>query len=269
MNRIESIDQPLVNAVGMGAGAPVVCIHGLAASLHDWKDLMPALAASGYEAHALDLLGHGESLKPDRMEDYSAEACYAHMAAWIESLRLERPVIMVGHSLGGYLALEHALRCPESVRALVLVDPFYTLDQLPGFLRARYRRPFITAEMIELAPLWLVRLAIDLTGLSIRNGFVEPEAARAQSARDYKRAAPGVFNLPHTIRDQTGDLPKVSVPALVLWGSKDGTLAPWSFPTMVQALPNARAATIAAGHVPHRTNADEFNRLVLEFLKDI
>ena len=75
MNRIMPFDgvldnQQKVNYVQHGAGAPVILTHGLAASLHDWDDLLPELSASGYAGYALDLLGHGESEKPARARLY-------------------------------------------------------------------------------------------------------------------------------------------------------------------------------------------------------
>jgi pimeloyl-ACP methyl ester carboxylesterase len=247
----------------------VLCIHGLAASLHDWDELLPALAAAGYGAYALDLLGHGGSLKPASLRDYSATAAYRHTAAWIDSLQLEEPAVLIGHSLGGNLAVEYTLQYPERVRALVLVNPFYSIRQLPVLLRTGYGEPWVTAELIDLTPAWLVRSIIDITSRSISNGFVEPEASRAQSALDYKRAAPGIFNMPHTIRELSQDLPAVHAPTLVVWGARDQTLAPASFQKMVAILPNARGAAIQAGHVPHRSHAPAFNQLVLDFLRSL
>ena len=53
-----------INYVQAGEGAPVIMLHGLAASLHDWDALLPALARAGYAGYALDILGHGDSAKP-------------------------------------------------------------------------------------------------------------------------------------------------------------------------------------------------------------
>jgi len=62
---------------------------------------------------------------------------------------------------------------------------------------------------------------------------------------------------------------RIAVPSLVLWGSRDQTLAPASFPKLAASLPNAQTATIKAGHVPHQSHAEEFNRFVLEFLQTV
>lgn len=261
----------IVHFTQQGEGAPVVLIHGLAASVFDWVDLTPALVAAGYTVYALDLLGHGKSIKPADLRQYHIDRVFEHFDAWMQSLSLETAVTLVGHSLGGYLAVEYALRFPEKVRALVLVDPFYSLEQLPPLLRWHYKRPFINLGMIVYAPEWLIRLSIELTGLFIRNGYIAPQskAARAQTAQDYKRSSPGIYNILTTTRDLTPILSKITVPTLVVWGAHDQSLAPKSFPTLAAAMPHAQTAVIDSGHVPHQSHAQKFNRLVLAFLERV
>jgi pimeloyl-ACP methyl ester carboxylesterase len=264
----------VVNYTCQGEGAPIVMIHGLAASLHDWDFLTPPLVNSGYQACALDLLGHGESDHPPRIEDYTAENVFLHMAAWVEALGLREPAVLVGHSLGGYLALDYALRFPDHVRLLILVNPFYSTRQLSAFLQLIFHRQLLNTSLIERTPYWLFRVAIDVTSLHFGGGgdgiHSLPEVVRIQTALDYKRAAPGIYNVPRTMRDLTSDLPRVSAPTLVIWGPRDQTLAPSSFPELVRLLPNARGETlIPCGHVPHQCHADKFNRLVMDFLADL
>ena len=255
-----------------GQGAPVVMIHGMAASLHDWDDLIPALAGEGYSAHALDLLGHGESPKPEGSL-YDIEWLFGHLSAWMDSLELKEPAVVVGHSLGGYLALEAARRRPENVRALVLVDPFYRREQLPALLRLTYQNPGLTLRMIDRLPQWMLRAIIDATSLSLGHSqggaHNLPEHIRAQTALDYKRTAPGVYHLPNTIADLSPHLEEIKQPSLLVWGTRDTTLSPASFKELADRLPNARARWLKAGHVPHQSHADEFNAMVLEFLKGL
>ncbi len=268
MNNLTLIENH-ANYVQQGQGAPVILLHGLAASLFDWTSLLPALASSRYAAYALDLLGHGESYKPSNLADYHIENVFDHFCFWLESLNLAEPLILVGHSLGGYLSMEFALRYPERVRALVLANPFYSLQQLPPLLRIRYKGPLINTQMIERTPEWVFRLAIDITSLSIRNGYVLPEKVRGQTALDYKRAHPGIFNIPTTIRDLLPVAHHITSPSLVIWGQRDRTLSPASFVNLAARLPNVRTATAKAGHVPHQSHAEEFNRYVLEFLQTV
>ncbi len=255
-----------------GSGAPVILIHGLAASLHDWDALLPALAVNGYAGYALDLLGHGESAKPDSRA-YHIDWLFDHLVAWIESLALDQPPVIVGHSLGGYLALDYARRFPQNLRALILVDPFYQLEQLPAILRFSYRTPALNTTLMERIPQWAFRIIIDVTSLSLGHTggslYNLPEQVRTQTALDYKRTAPGVYNLPHTLRDLTPCLPSLNLPSLVIWGSRDQTLAPASFQRLIRTLPKARGLDLPCGHVPHQSKAEDFNQAVIEFLSEI
>jgi pimeloyl-ACP methyl ester carboxylesterase len=120
----------------------------------------------------------------------------------------------------------------------------------------------------------MFRLIIDATSRAAgrTNGATHalPEKVRHQTTLDYKRTAPGVYNLPNTATDLSKYLPDINVPALILWGDRDLTLAPGSFPRLVEAMPRAQGKVIyGAGHVPHQSNPVEYNQLVLEFLRNL
>jgi len=69
------------NYVRQGTGTPVIMIHGIAASLHDWDDLIPELASNGHACYALDLLGHGDSPKLDERA-YQMDWIFEHFFNW-------------------------------------------------------------------------------------------------------------------------------------------------------------------------------------------
>ncbi len=249
----------------------MILVHGMSASLHDWDELVPELVQGGHSAHALDLLGHGESAKPGS-RFYQVEWLFEHMAAWIDSLALTGPAVLVGHSLGGYLVLEYARRFPSKVRALVLVDPFYRHEQLPAWLRLYYRQASFNMSLIERLPGWMLRMVIDVSSLSLGHGpgvYFLPEHVRAQTVQDFKRTAAGVYNIPNNMDDLTPYLGEIRQPSLLIWGTRDTTLSPASFLELEAALPQVEAHRLSAGHVPHQSNASEFNRLVLDFLREL
>lgn len=260
------------NFVQQGDGPPVVMIHGIAASLHDWDELIPDLTQGGYASYALDLLGHGESPKP-RTRAYHMDWVFEHFLHWITSLRLTEPAILIGHSLGGYIALEYARRFYAWTRGLVLVSPFYSRLQLPPLLRRSYSSRNLRGVIAERLPHWVFRAIVDVTSRAMGHsaGALHslPEHVRAQTALDYMRTAPGVYNIPNMLVDQTANLSSISLSTLVVWGDRDQTLAPASFPKLVHTMPRAEGKFIRAGHVPHQSNPEEFNAMVMEFLKGL
>jgi pimeloyl-ACP methyl ester carboxylesterase len=270
----EKLINSRVNFVQAGEGAPVIMAHGLAASLHDWDVLLPELVSHGYAGYALDLLGHGASDKPGQLEFYTSDSVFAHMQGWINRLELAKPVILIGHSLGGYLALQYTLAHPDRVQALILANPFYTQKQLPPMLRFFLRRPLLNTNLIEHTPYWLFRLLIDVTSLQFGNTKEKfhriPENVRIQTALDYKRAAPGIYNIPRTLHDLIPELPRITQPTIVIWGARDQTINPKTFPLLVEKLPNAHGEVMPiCGHVPHQCHASEFNQKVFGFLETL
>lgn len=256
-----------------GSGSPVILVHGLAASLYDWESLMPELASSNYHGYALDLLGHGDSPKPET-RSYKLKWVLWHFENWIQSLDLSEPPVLIGHSLGGYIALRYTLRHIKDVRGIVLASPFFNLRQLPPILRRTYRHPTLNALVMERLPRWVFQVAVDFTSQAMgrigQGTFDLPPEIRFQTALDYKRTHPGAFNIPNTVRDLASELHRIQQPVLVIWGERDLTLNPAMFPDLVEALPAARGIPFPfSGHVLHQSHPKQFNKLVLDFLRSL
>lgn len=226
------------NYVSQGNGPPVILIHGIAASLYDWNGLMPTLASFGYSVHTLDLLGHGDSAKPDAAHKYHIESLFDHLTDWIDGLSLDTPPLFVGHSLGGYLSLMYSLRQPNKVRGLVLIDPLYSPKQLSPIQHLARRRPTLGEKALRVAPEWLFHTVLGWDP-TIGNHF--SAQTLHQAAVDLKRASPKIVYITRTIPDLTHILFRINPPTLVVWGEKDQTLNPDSFPLLVEALPNANS----------------------------
>jgi pimeloyl-ACP methyl ester carboxylesterase len=247
-----------------GDGSPVILIHGMGASLRQWDYLAPRLAATGFSAYALDLQGHGNSPKPDGAEHYHIETLYNQLNRWIENLELEEPVTFVGHSFGGYLSLMYALRNPEKVQSLVLADPFYSPFQLSPLMRYFTRQSKIGIRVLERLPDWVLDMSMYW---SEKFQQALPVPVRRQLAVDFKRTTPRFLNITRTVKDLTPHLSRVQHPTLVMWGSQDMTLAPASFPRIVDALPEVESHVFqGCGHIPHLTQATSFNQRVIDFV---
>lgn len=106
---------------------PILFVHSMAGTSDHWSAQL-AHFSSSHRAAALDLRGHGESDSPQN--DYSIDGMAADVAAVVEALKLER-ILLVGHSLGGGVALTYAGKYPARVSGLVLVDPIGDGKQIP------------------------------------------------------------------------------------------------------------------------------------------
>jgi len=104
-----------------GAGPNVVLLHGLGDSSIGWQFIEPALVQAGYRVTVWDALGAGRSDKP-REGNYSIQAHVRRLGEMLDALAI-RQAVMVGHSLGGSVALRFVEQHPERVQALCLLDP--------------------------------------------------------------------------------------------------------------------------------------------------
>ena len=109
----------VVYRAGKRGAEPVLLVHGLSRQgAQDWAQAIPGLAAN-YEVFTLDLPGFGASGKGNHL--YSP-ANYARVLDAVFGGRIKRPVNLVGHSMGGVVALAYAAAYPGRVKRLVLVD---------------------------------------------------------------------------------------------------------------------------------------------------
>ena len=240
-------------------------IHGLAASNQDWKYLTPELIDTGYQVIAPDLTGHGNSNKPLDPACYTFSILYQHFVDCMETISRQQDLTLVGHSMGGLIALNYAIQYSDSIRKLILIDPYFDQNQLNSMLRFVNRKPDIYHQALRLAPQWLIHTLISL---DVRGLIHYEDRTRQQIAADYKRASPEIVYIPGTIPDISNNISHIKSPTLVIWGSKDATLDPKSFPSIVSSIPNGQGKAIqGAGHQPHLARPEIFNRLVLDFLE--
>jgi pimeloyl-ACP methyl ester carboxylesterase len=117
--RIHHIDLPAREAAGAGR-PPIVLVHGIGGSLENWMYLAPALARR-HRVLALDLPAHGLSHPLPR--DFGVNAYQTVVDGFIAATAGDRPVILLGHSMGGLISLLEAARHPERLARLILMSP--------------------------------------------------------------------------------------------------------------------------------------------------
>jgi pimeloyl-ACP methyl ester carboxylesterase len=233
-----------IHAVEYGtSGSPILLVHGLSGSSEWWYRNIPGLAAE-HRVVVPDLIGFGRSRRP-RIRLPTLDTVAGVMVEWMDALEIERPCL-VGHSMGGQMAIHLAAGWPERVEHLVLVDA----AGVPRALSAGKLLQFAA----EVAPLWR---------------WGDPRFLPV-IARDALRAGPWTIAqaIAHILRDDVRPLlPRIEAPTLIVWGERD-TLVPLSNSwEMRQGIPGSQLAVLrGAAHNPMVDRPADFNRLLLRFL---
>lgn len=259
-----------------GTGSGVLLVHGLLGSHRSWDAVVDGLAAT-HRVLAPDLYGHGESAKP--RGDYSLGAHAATLRDLLDRLGMARTTL-VGHSLGGGIALQFCYLFPERVDRLVLVSsgglgravsPLLRSATLPG------------AELVlpVLASGWLRHrvgvLGRGLARLGWRPGPDLTQAwdglgqlGEASCRRAFLATARSVIDPGGQTVTAHDHLPMaVPVPTLVVWGTADHTIPAWHAATALQAIPGSRLELMeGAGHHPHLDQPQRFAELLADFVRD-
>lgn len=151
------INSHKINYVDQGRGIPLILIHGFGSSLFCWRKNIPALSER-YRVYALDLLGFGFSDKP-LDENYSMDAYAELIIQFMNALKIERAVL-VGHSLGGGIAMLTTLKYPKRVLGLILIDPeAYALK--PPFMLRVAQLPIIKSFIHHAIGKWTIRISLE------------------------------------------------------------------------------------------------------------
>ncbi|MFC7219467.1 alpha/beta fold hydrolase [Streptomyces polyrhachis] len=255
-----------------GDGAPLLLLHGVADSSLTWEQVVPTLAER-HTVIAPDLLGHGDSARP--RADYAIAAYACGVRDLLTVLGVER-VSVVGHSLGGGVAMQFAYQFPERCERVVLVSsaglgpqvhPMLRLAAGPGAFPGM--RLFTSAPVQWLAPALLrwtggAGLGPDLPYVLRRYRQFADADARHAFLRTI-RAAVDLRGQHITMLDR-GYLAR-RLPTMVVWGARDGIIPLSHAHAAVQALPGSRLEVFEeAGHFPHHQDPDRFAKVVLDFL---
>jgi len=257
-----------------GDGPAVLFIHGLLGSHRNWAHLVDALDTR-HRVVAPDLIGHGASAKP--MGDYSLGAHAATLRDLLDHLAIDR-VTLVGHSLGGGIAMQFCYLFPDRVERLVLVSsgglgrsvsPLLRSATLPG-----------ASWVLALAASGWVRDRAEAVGGTLRRVGLRPSAdltegwlgfsslSEAETRRAFLATARSVIDPGGQTVTAHDHLPMaIAVPTLVVWGTQDRMIPAWHATTAQQAIAGSRVELFeGAGHFPHLEQPERFARLLGDFM---
>ena len=266
-----------VEPSGHGAGADVdtfLLIHGYGASTFTWRYWAPRLAARG-RVVAVDLKGHGRAPKPDDGR-YAPEHQTALVLRLIEEQDLRR-ITLVGHSLGGGVALLTALGLADEgsrrLHRIVIVAGAAYDQRLPPFVRLADFPRFSTAAVRALGTRRVVRSVLEQI-VHDRTRVDEDQVRGYAEPLDSPGAIRALIETARQIRPADLDAivaryGEVSVPALLMWGRGDRVVPLSVGERLARDLPNARLHVLErCGHLPAEEVPDESYAILERFLDD-
>lgn len=255
-------------------GDPIILIHGITASSRVWEPVWEGLARH-HTVLAPDLLGHGQSAKP--RGDYSMGAFASGIRDLTLALELG-PATVVGHSLGGGVAMQFSYQFPERTERLALVSSGGLGRRVHSFLRAATLPgselviPLLAGRQV-LSAGQAVGRALGRAGLKLGNDALEMARGHASLGDPESRAA-----FVHTLRasvDATGQRVQATdrlylaeeLPLLIVWGARDRIIPLEHGRRAHELVPGSRFEVFeSAGHFPHLDEPARFTATLEDWM---
>jgi pimeloyl-ACP methyl ester carboxylesterase len=260
----------------VGSGPPVVLIHGMVNSSLHWEEVALRLA-DRYTVIAPDLIGHGDSAAV--RGDYSLGAHAAAIRDLLAVIGIERATI-VGHSLGGGVAMQFFYQFPQRTERLVLVSSGGLGHEVSPLLRSA-ALPGMSAALSLIAHRRILD-AIWLAGKRLRSrghnkGVYLQAIVRALRPLEQPGARKAFLHTLRSVIDVHGQRVSArdrlyllsSMPTLVVWGERDHTIPLEHGRATHEAVPHSRFETLPrAAHFPHLEDPEGLARVLGEFIED-
>lgn len=252
----------------------MVLIHGVAGPAAQWAPVISSLAQA-HTVIAPDLVGHGESAKP--RGDYALGAHASGIRDLLIGLNIKRASI-IGHSLGGGIAMQFAYQFPERCERLVLVSSGGLGDEVHALLRAatlpgsEFVLPFVAHPRTVTAALLVPRA---LGRLGLRTGPDLTEMARGYQSLSTAEARNAFLHTVRAVIDPTGQRINASdrlylashIPSMIIWGQRDRIIPVEHAYAAHRGMPGSRLEIFdQAGHFPQLNDPPRFARVLEEFI---
>lgn len=253
-------EQGIVHYEAYGRGRPVILLHGWLGSWALWRDTIEELGKH-FRTYALDFFGFGDSL--DRTTDFSINSYVEVVHQFMDRLGIVKAPL-VGHSMGGSVALGVAARYPERVVKAIVIGSPINGSSLNIFLKlSGYKQ---IADLVFALPIIKDSFIWGLIHLAANNGS---SVHRMVAADASKVSADSFFQSIGTLRDTdiTPDLPTMQMPLLGIYGRKDIIVHPMQGKALLKHAPNAKEIWFRnSGHFPMMDEPQRFYQTLQEFL---
>jgi pimeloyl-ACP methyl ester carboxylesterase len=258
----------------LGQGPAIVLIHGITSSSRTWRSVMHGLAER-HTVVAPDLLGHGRSEKP--RGDYSLGAYASGVRDLLGVLGISK-VTVVGHSLGGGIAMQFAYQFPDPLERLVLVDSGGLGEEVSLMLRAatlpgaEFVLPLLFSPVTRTAARAVARALgrLGVRGNANMRGLAEglDSLGDSDARRAFVHTARSVID-PRGQRVDARHFLYLSeeVPTMVIWGEKDPIIPLDHGRRAHELIPHSRLEVFpGAGHFPFNDDPEHFVEVLTDFI---
>lgn len=250
-----------------GKGRPVLFLHGWLGSWQLWRETI-ARVGEHYRTYSLDFWGFGESrgvgAQEEAVQDFSVNAFVNMVGQFMDKMGIPKAAV-IGHSMGGTVAMSSAIRYPDRVvKACAVGSPIngeslYLALKIAG-------NPFMASLGFYFPPI-LRAIIGNYVGMSANDG----RALKEMVVRDLSRTTmQSFFESIGTLRrtNLTNDLPKIQQPLMGIYGKKDIIVSPKQHKLMASLVPHAQIKYYDdAGHFPMMDSQERFITDVLQFLE--
>jgi pimeloyl-ACP methyl ester carboxylesterase len=256
-----------------GEGEALLLIHGMAGSSETWRAILPQLAKR-YRVIAPDLLGHGQSAKP--RTDYSLGAFAVGLRDLLDELGVDSATV-VGHSLGGGIAMQFLYQHPEYCSRLVLISSG-GLGQDVGLILRLLSAPGAELVMPVIAPGPVLRVGNSVRGWLTSMGLRSPRGAEiwnAYSSFSDPATREAFLRTLRSVVDYRGQAVsalnrlqlRAEMPTLAIWGEDDTIIPVDHAYAALDARPDCRVEVLSGvGHFAHVEAPTEVVDLIDEFI---
>ncbi|TGL64719.1 alpha/beta fold hydrolase [Leptospira sarikeiensis] len=247
-----------------GKGKPIFLLHSAGHDHYDYESIIPTLSEK-YKVISIDWPGHGLSDNPQPTSSASAVEYAEILPDLVQSLSPEGAVF-IGNSLGGFASLNLALKKPELVKGLVIVDSGGLND--PDWLT----KSFSSLK----GKVWFTSLVWNFFPnqyIKIRNKYTESILSRIRERENIEEAKEVNAAIWRSFLDERHDLreqvSKIKSPTLIIWGEYDPVIDPKLATRLHEKIQGSRLSLLKTGHVPFAENPKEFLKVTLPFLDSL